>query len=186
MSIEYEIIERWKEKRLFVLRPRAVGARIVRPLLLTEKLKRSICDGPWRDQAEETRFAAILRADLERFITGGVIRVSLLGHGRPIEDMKRLIGTNEIWEIKSERRNEKGIRVFGCFAEKDVFVATHWHWRDDLEERAEGKWNKPTNWPREIRRCKSKWTSLFHQYSPHIGNDIDAYITGAEDVTIFD
>lgn len=186
MSIEYEIIARRKEGQLFVLDPRARGEGIVRPIFLSEELQQVICDGPWRDQAEETRFAAILRTDLERFITGGRIRVSLLGHGHPTEDMKRLSGTNEVWEIKSERRTERGIRVFGCFAGKDVFIATHWHWRDDLEERAAGKWNKPTNWPREIRRCKYKWRRLFPTYPPHTGNTIDAYISGAEDVTVFD
>ena len=113
MSIDNEIIARLGEERLFVLKPRAEGESIVRPLLLSKGLKRVIYDGPWSDQSDETRFAAILRTDLERFITGGPIRVSLLGHGRPTEDMKRLGGTKEVWAIKSERRNESGIRVFG-------------------------------------------------------------------------
>lgn len=150
---------------------------VIRQLLMLPSFKREIIDGPWTDEVEEIRLSSILRADLEVFVEGGLLRVSLGGRGYSLEDMKCLENADEVWELKSE--NKRGIRVFGRFGQKDVFIATNWQWRNAL-----GKYNSK-EWGRQITKCKRKWKQLFPTHSPHTGGTIDDYLTNADDVTIY-
>ena len=178
MSIrQYEIAARVQSGELYLLRPEARGAETKRVLLLTGTMKMAAVDGPWADKIEENRLAGILRADLERFVLGDVLRVSLGGRELATEDMKRLEDTYEVWEFKSKAK--KGIRVFGRFAGYDVFVATHWQWRRKLCAYGSKQWST------EINKCKTEWANLFQIHAPHTGDNIDVYISDAEDVSLF-
>lgn len=155
MSIQSEIVARVNEGRLFLLRPRAPGTGMTRVLLMTQPLNNAL-EASWAEEEDERRYG-VLRADLELFVTGGFIDPKYL---------KKLKKTEEVWEIKSPRP-KPGIRVFGRFAEFDVFVATHHHDRLPL-----GRFNS-ADWRREIRRCKAEWRKYFHPYPPHTGRDIN-------------
>ena len=166
MSIVYEIAKERQERRLHLLKPKAPGVPVIRQLLMSSSLKREIIDGPWTDEAEEIRLSSILRADLEMFVEGGLLRVSLGGRGHIVEDLKRLENADEVWELKSD--DQRGIRVFGRFGQKNVFIATNWQWRDTLG-----------------RSNSKEWKQLFSTGSPHTGGIIDDYLTNADDVTIY-
>ena len=178
MSIQvYEIAARVRSGELYLLKPKARGAATRRVLLLTGVMKMAVVDGPWADESEEDRLAGTLRADLERFVSGKVLRVSLGGRELAAEDMKRLQNIYEVWEFKSETKN--GIRVFGRFAGHDVFVATHWQWRRNLGAYGSSQWGT------EINKCTTEWAKMFHNHAPHTGENIDVYISDAEDVSLF-
>lgn len=167
------------DKSLYALEPEAEGVRQERVLLLSKAMRTAIIDGPWSNEAEEDRLAGTLRADLERFVAGDLLRASLGGRNLAAEDMKRLADTYEVWEFKSDTNPKQGIRVFGRFAGFDLFVATHWQWRDALDDYGSQAWNN------EINRCKDDWFDLFKKQTPHTGDNIDAYLSNAEDATLF-
>lgn len=173
----YEIAARVQSGELYLLKPEARGAAPKRVLLLTGTMKTAIVDGPWADKIEENRLAGTLRADLERFVSGDVLRVSLGGRGLAVEDMKRLQDTYEIWEFKSKAK--KSIRVFGRFAGYDVFVATNWQWRYKLGAYGSDQWGA------EINKCRTEWANLFQIHAPHTGDGIDVYTSDAEDAGLF-
>lgn len=179
MSIQlYEIAERIKSRDLRLLPPMKVGMPIspVRVLLLTKAMWQMLVDGPWPDETHKTRLGAILRADLEDFISGKTLLVSMGGRDLVIEDMKRLQEVHEVWEFKSKAK--RGVRVFGRFAGHDVFVATNWQWRDQLSSYGSDEWAL------EINKCTDTWNSLFSKHAPHTGVDIHAYLSNAEDANL--
>lgn len=102
----------------------------------------------------------------DRFISGQMISVafrqSLKG-----SDMKRLSPkTEEVWEFKVRGRAKLQLRVFGKFAQKDVFVAlTGPVDRQDCDYKA------------EIVRCQQEWNRLLPGQSPVYGSTIDDYIS---------
>jgi len=93
-------------------------------------LERGFCDHVLA--SDDVRIGR-LWADFDHFCLGGVITV---GYGRNSScAMKQLDPrTDEIWEIRS-RDPKPQIRVFGRFADTDVFVATHFCRREDLGDR---------------------------------------------------
>ena len=178
MSIQrYEIAARVQSGELYLLRPEARGAATNRALLLTGTMKTAAIDGPWADEIEENRLAGTLRADLERFVSGHKWSVSLGGRELATEDMKLLQDAYEGWEFKSKAK--KGIRVFGRFAGHDVFVATNWQWRCKLGAYGSRQWSA------EINKCRREWAHMFQIHVPHTGDNIDAYLSDAEDASLF-
>jgi len=99
---------------------------------------------------------ARLRADLELFVTGGFIDPGYL---------KRLQGGGAAWEIRSVRPRPS-LRVFGCFAMMDVFVALNMWARRELGS------TKSSEFRREAETCKARWRKLFHPYEPHKGGSL--------------
>ena len=59
-----------------------------------------------------------------------------------------------------------GIRVFGCFAQRDWFVALTWQLRENVV------------WDDDIRACREAWTGLFNEPPPDLGNTPKAYLSG--------
>jgi hypothetical protein len=127
--------------------------------------------GPWGDKEIEHR-ANRLRADFDMFITGSVISVGQDPYKKKKNAyMSSLDPTeDEVWEIRS-RDPKPGIRVFGRFTERDVFVALNWAHRDKLG----GPQSREFRDERE--RCKAEWRKLFPSYAPHTGATPDDYIS---------
>lgn len=143
------------------------GAPHKRVILANHSLFEEL-NGPWEDEAEEIRMGR-LWADLDRFSTGEEIVV-----GGRFDDncqMKPLYPVSaEVWEFIS-RYPVPSLRVFGRFAEIDVFVATH-KWVRSLLGAFQSKL-----WKREIRRCKAEWTRLFPADYPVTGVSVNDYIS---------
>jgi hypothetical protein len=109
-----------------------------------------------------------LRADLDHFSMGGRIDVAAGKHRtcfmKPLSPL-----SEEVWAIRS--RHKPSLRVFGRFAELDVFIATNWAYRKALGgERSE-------EWRAERIRCKAEWQKLFPAYAPLNGSSINEYIS---------
>lgn len=165
MSIYDLLLELNQQQRLFLLEPASSSQSVVRPLLITPGLK-SLVDPPINDRCVD------LRVDLDRFTSGGPIEWDYL---KPLEPR-----SEEVWEIRSINPSPS-LRVFGRFADSDVFVVTH----------AWPRWRLlgfgSIFWKAEIRRCKHTWNQLFGTLPPHKGTSIHDYVSGAiEDPSAYD
>lgn len=99
--------------------------------------------GPWADKGEEVRWARI-RADLDTFVAGGLISVARCTFKARTAYIAQLCpATDEIWETR-HRDPRPGVRLFGRFAEKDVFVALKWHYRAKLKGKNSLEWTFAT------------------------------------------
>jgi hypothetical protein len=117
----------------------------------------------------ETRHAE-LRAYLHAFVDNEEIGVSekpftkrgdtFLARVHPIEQ--------DVWDIRVIEPSP-GIRCFGCFGDRDLFVALTWNYRENIEETANG-------FELEARECRSVWSSLF-TLPPRTGR-IDVHLSG--------
>jgi hypothetical protein len=163
MSIRDEIKHWIGEGRLFLLTPALASSPCSRTMFVADELNRLIL-GPWASQEDEFRFGK-LRADLDMFIDGSLLSVAQAPYKKPKTTYLARLDpmVEEVWEIRS-RDPKPGIRVFGRFAEKDVFVALTWEFRDGLGGPASREW-------RDAREgCKAEWRKLFPTY-PALGRD---------------
>lgn len=113
-----------------------------------------------------------LRADLDHFSQGGLISVAQDPFkGGKAAYIKQLHPTyKEIWEIRS-RNPDPGLRVFGRFADTDIFIALSCHMRKSLGG------PKDRNWRDAIIDCKTKWDHLFPTYNPKSAGGQNVYPT---------
>jgi hypothetical protein len=171
MSIYDEIDGRVKEGRLSLLLPAMPSGAVVRRIYVSPEVN-SLVYGPWGDREWEQRCGQ-LRADLDRFIEGRLITVGNLStpYKGKTSYMKRLNRPHdEVWEIRSIDPHP-GIRVFGRFADTDVFIALTWAKRPDLRGPRDREWRD------SIEACKAEWRKLFPAYQPKSGADIRDYIS---------
>ena len=80
------------------------------------------------------------------------------------------VAAEEIWEFRI-RDTAPQLRVFGRFAEQDLFIALTHAGRDGLET--------DEDWRREKRRCTREWRRLFPSYNPHTGQTADDYLSNS-------
>jgi hypothetical protein len=110
------------------------------------------------------RALGFLQADLESFADGTELHPRYLFLLYPARQA--------VWEIRSTR-HDPSIRVLGCFAERDVFIATNYALREQL-----GGWQSRA-W-RDVKvRARTIWTHLFHTYQPVITTNVHDVVTGA-------
>jgi hypothetical protein len=176
MSIHDDIKYLIDQGRLFQVFPRLPGSPINRVLLANAEVNRLVI-GPWESTTEEIR-AGRLWADFDRFIEGRIISVSLNSpYSKPkTAYMARLDPPrDDVIEIRS-RDPKPGIRVFGRFADKDVYIALNWEYR----ERLGGPKEKEFDREREI--CKAKWNQLFPTYPSINGNQINDYFADTSNI----
>jgi hypothetical protein len=67
---------------------------------------------------------------------------------------------------------QPAVRIFGCFAKKDVLVLLRWRSRADLQSKG---------FASSIRACQGDWQTLFPNYRPHYSEDPNDYISGLVD-----
>src|ERR1700730_1705516 len=122
MLIRKEIEAHLAAKRLIPVSSLAPWSGEPRAFLLTAELAAQIAVGR-HDSTTRERWAH-LDADMAHFVEGGYINWGLM---KWLDPQKQ-----EVWELKSVRP-KPSIRVFGRFAEPDVFVATNLAFRQDLK-----------------------------------------------------
>lgn len=169
MSIRDEIARWVAEKRLFVLEPAIRGDPVERTMVVSAEIN-ELLTGSWMDKDVERRCGR-LRADLEMFVKGEMIAVALdprragpayMGHLDPQAD--------QVWDIRSRDPNP-GIRVLGCFAETDVFVAMAHFLRRPLGAYGSREWRDA------VETAKAEWRKFFPTYPPKAGVRINDYIS---------
>ncbi len=177
MSIDTQIKRAIREKKLFYLELLMPSDTVRRTMLLHPDVKQSL-DGPWVDVSHERRMRR-LQADLEAFVVGQHITMCLA----PFKHRTAFMGLlnppeNRCWDIRS-RDPSPGIRVFGCFAKRDVFVATNWCPRSRSQDWSKKKALGPRDsneWRDEIMMCRERWKEVFDREQAIKGNDVDDYI----------
>jgi hypothetical protein len=155
MSIRDEVDRRCEEGRLLAVYPRARWAPVRRMLYVSEELH-DLLTQSWPDPGASQRWAQ-LEASLSHFVEGGVIDDKYM---RPLERPARYV-----WEIRS-RRPKPSIRVFGRFAEVDVFIATNAAYRKPLGGKGSRAWRD------EIVGCTTIWRQLFPAHQPIESDDV--------------
>lgn len=153
------------------------GLTALRRILLAAEA-RGLAEGPWTEVVEgwteqewQDRCGS-LQEDFDWFLNGKRITVAL----DPSTDdddcfLKRLYPIeNEVWTIRS-RVPSPGIRVFGSFAETNIFIATNWALRADLGQFGSDEWNAA------IADSQARWTLLFGEQQERKRGNLNDYIS---------
>jgi hypothetical protein len=125
--------------------------------------------------------AGQLRAFISNFTLGQRVTV---GSGKDTSVDVKILDPwdNEVWEFR--KRETPSTRVFGRFADRNVFIATNMRLSselfDNIWHRADGRQVK-REWIAEIRRCTSTWRQLFPSYEPITGGRLNDYLSRAID-----
>lgn len=151
---------------LFYLPPSLPSAPAIREIFASAEV-RDGASPPWPKFRTGMRHAAF-RATLDHFSEGNKISVAedpfrkpsyaFLARVDPVED--------EFWDIRCLRVDD-GIRCFGGFGGRDLFIALTWEFRDEIGDQFDD----------EVKRCKAEWKKLFGPLTPQRGNNLDEYIT---------
>lgn len=107
---------------------------------------------------------ATVRADLENFVAGGHVTATF--KPKPNTDLKRLrTKQNDVWEMRIQQPVK--YRLFGFFAEQDVFVGMELWPRDEV------------NFEEDIEYAQNEWRNLFPHHQPLVSESINDYISEA-------
>ena len=129
---------------------------------------RDFLRGPWSQTVDQER-AAQLRVDIEEFLAGRIMPTAMDSRNPAL--LKRLIAPpQEVWEMCSIFE-KPGIRVFGRFALKNVFIALAHKDRIDLGNVGSRQWRY---W---MRRCEHEWRVRFPNHEPLTGSLINDYLS---------
>lgn len=170
MSIRDEIQSRVAEGRMFHLPHSIPSVERKRTLFVSQEVSQVVMP-PWETSVEGLRFS-LLRAHLDVFTGGGLISVASNPFTKPKATYMARIDPpeDEVWDIRSIDPSP-AIRVLGCFAETDLFIALTWAYRKDLGGPGSKEW-------RDFReRCKAMWRALFPAYQPLKGAAISDYVS---------
>lgn len=131
-----------KDGRLIAAKPIVPWAGEPRAFLMCRPLYGVIVAGRASSSEAAVKRWARLEADISHFIEGGLITENLLKHLKPEK--------YEHWILRS-RKPRPSLRVFGRFAEPNVFVGTHVVRRDQLK----GMWSE--EFEHEKLVCEQHW-----------------------------
>lgn len=138
---------------------------MTRRILLAADLHEQIVN-PDKFAAERMAF---LRADLDRFSTGGQVVVGNKKHKTCL--MKQLEPEDdEIWEIRS-REPKPSLRLLGAFAGTNCFLGFYLYDRQSLGDEHSKEWRDA------IVATKAKWRQHLLTYERHKGPNIHDYIS---------
>jgi hypothetical protein len=183
MSIRDEIKTLIGEKRLRYLPSRLKSPHERRTLIITPSLEAVVDPNyfnrlPLDDELRE-RYAK-LRQDLDHFTEGYTVTVAhdpcnkpnntFLARTHPVK--------GEIWSIRSWLKGDpredgkgSGIRVLGRFAERNLFVALEWEFRESLESKDD--WGD--DWGDKIQETSLNWAVMFRSFGLYQRKVLDEY-----------
>ena len=155
-------------RSLFRLPPEIGDDEKPSTMLIAERIRDDFF-GPWPDTVEGERLASA-RSLLDAFTCGGYITVGEDPHNKdPEAVMARVDPTaEEVFDFRSFDCRA-GVRIFGCFTDRDEFIALTWDFRENLLT--------PQDWDDAVAECMAEWRKLFGDLPPHSGDTIDAYIS---------
>jgi hypothetical protein len=163
-----EAIKAHEGRALFCLPPEFGGQETPRAVFVSAEVL-DIVVGPWSGTWEGQRYAR-LRGLLDSFTEGDFITIAedpfdkeataILARVHPVQA--------EVWDFRC-LDPIPGIRVFGCFAETDAFVALTWDYRENIED--------ASYWEEQVSRCREEWQKLFGGLAPHHAQELDEYVS---------
>lgn len=138
-----------------------------RRIILVSRPLQEALEAELTDQAAAYRTGLLLNT-LDTFIGGGLITVG----GRNDDAYMKLLEPEDeqVWEIRSVDPRPS-VRVFGRFAEPDVFVATNKGLRTELGAFGSAEFR------RAMTDCTREWGKCFHTWPAHSGEQINDFIT---------
>jgi hypothetical protein len=175
MSIRSEIVGRVAEGRLIQLTQLIPSRRPdQREIFMTRPIADAL-NGPWPTPSVERRWGQA-RAILESFTRGDQV----VGRMPPSKNVNTVIALLEPadennWEFRIGDP-KPGLRIFGRFAERDVFIAANWEKKEDLIHNTIGA-KKLYRDPKV--QCSTEWRNLFPAYPAHRGTTIHDYISNS-------
>ena len=91
-------------------------------------------------------------------------------------DIKRLVDHSEVW-VLCARTTKPGIRAFGRFLQRDVFLVTNVEDRGGLGEKGKPEFGKSYyGYGTAARMCLTQWSALFQTNPPHTGKALKDYV----------
>lgn len=164
-SLKQRIRQLVGRSQLSHLPPLLPSSPIIRELFVSN----DVLDGaspPWPKFRTGARHSAF-RATLDHFTQGGRITVAENPFNKPgYAFMARTDPVEkDVWDIRCVTLDQ-GIRCFGCFAGKDLFVALTWDYRENIQE-----------FRAEVEQCRQVWDSLFSPLSPLKESTLDGYLS---------
>ena len=176
MSISAQINALVTEGRLHHIEPLDPSLAIERVMVVTDDI-RALLEGPWSSDSLERR-AYRLRADLEHFVRGQTIALSMTPHQHKTAYMGLLAPPEGgFWDIRS-RDPQPGLRVLGHFAETNLFVAMTWHPRSVvLDGHPPLGGRHDLNWELAKLQCEDMWKALLPGHQPKTGAEIGDFIS---------
>jgi hypothetical protein len=170
MSIRDEIRLGTKERppRLFFLPPLIGGAVVVRELFVSEEIYR-VANPPAAQTDFGSRYAR-MRSYLDAWTEGRLISITDHPYRKPKPTYMARIdpAPDEVFDIRCIDPHP-GIRVMGCFADRDLFIALTYAGREALRTRQD--------WRNEREACKAAWRRLFPTYKPYTGANLNEYVS---------
>lgn len=135
--------------------------------------------GPWLSETAAKR-AGRLQSDLESFAKGEVVSMALTPREHGNAYMGRLEPlTDATWDIRS-RDPSPGLRVFGRFAKKDVFVALVWELRSKnvpwSDKRPLGDGDS-TEYQIALLETEARWRAIFKETPALTGVTASDYVS---------
>lgn len=167
MSIR-DLIREWENSgQLAVVPPALPSIASLRYVIATAEVRNRLC-GTWADQTMGVRYARA-RTVVDAFTQGLAIATRLPPSTSARAQLALLSeAREEIWEFRS-RDPKPGVRVFGRFAEKDVFLALWTELKENIDE----------DYTDEKEKCKKVWRKLFYPFKPFTPELGGEYLTGA-------
>ena len=163
MSIQDEIKTHF-EKELYLLESEFGGEETPRTIYYTTEV-RQIIDGANSTGPDKSRFASA-KAVMDAFIDLGEIAFGMAPFDKyPYAQMARTDPIDHGVVSFRVLDPKPGIRVFGCFAATDTFIALTWGFRDDMD------------YCDEVVRCRQEWVRLFPSSNPHQGANVNDYVS---------
>ena len=177
MSIRDQIRLAVAAGKLRTLPRRTPSDPVERVMLIGDEIWQ-LLQGPFTSLAHGQRIGT-LHADLEAFVRGDVISMGLIPFQHKSAYMGRLHPKGQAtWDIRS-RDPDPGLRVFGRFAAKDVFVALTWAPRS-----VSLSWSKRVplaerrlNWRLKIHDCEEQWNLILPDVVPLVGEKVEDYVS---------
>lgn len=166
MSIRDVIRDCVSGQELFQLKPLLPGVVIARDVFCHPRVFRFVTNQSSDVPRALTPRAADARAALDQFCAGAIVSVGMDPDKKPAyTELARNHETAKgIWDFRI-RDPKPQVRIFGAFAEKDVFVALDYRNRDGLDFDA------------AVATSAQLWTDLFDNLTPVTGDQIGAYLT---------
>jgi hypothetical protein len=173
MSIR-AIVTAWKTDGTLSVVQRDVETKAAARCVVAYQTVQQAFSGPWSSASEQDRYRTV-KAIIDLFIDGEAMAVRVPPSKSARAQLALLDPTDDaVWEFRTRPGKKKGghrygVRVFGMFADKNLFVAMSPAFKEDLLDESD--------YPREIEFCKRQWRMLFPSYKPRLGDPPDAYLS---------
>lgn len=145
------------------------GDRVLRTLLISKEIEEELDPDTWIDEELRNRYPQLL-ADFDRYISGDTIPVGMHPYDKDESAFMARIDPTErgVWSIRSVAP-KPALRVLGCFAGIDIFVALKVYVRRDLGGPGDRRWDNARE------NTLSRWNNLFPGHAPLAGDDLNDF-----------